>query len=140
MDLPDIDILKFDFLDARSVESLQDALKQLFLIDAIDSNGTITTIRKTMADSELYECLLSSNGLGSCVEDNKLADVAAVSAGNNQEVGSMITEAMSKVQRKGVVTLEETKSADNYLQVPQTLKMQNLLGEARVNGNLVMFI
>ncbi|GJS18309.1 zinc finger, CCHC-type containing protein [Tanacetum coccineum] len=74
------------------------------------------------------------------VEDNKLADVAAVSAGNNQEVGSMITEAMSKVQRKGVVTLEETKSADNYLQVPQTLKMQNLLGEARGNGNLVMFI
>ncbi|GJX49606.1 hypothetical protein Tco_0276451 [Tanacetum coccineum] len=30
-------------------ESLQDALKQLFFIDAIDANGTITTIRKTMA-------------------------------------------------------------------------------------------
>nr|GEV91244.1 probable pre-mRNA-splicing factor ATP-dependent RNA helicase DEAH4 isoform X2 [Tanacetum cinerariifolium] len=42
LDLPDIDILKFDFLDAPSPESLQDALKQLFLIDAIDANGTIT--------------------------------------------------------------------------------------------------
>ncbi|GJX66073.1 probable pre-mRNA-splicing factor ATP-dependent RNA helicase DEAH4, partial [Tanacetum coccineum] len=58
LDLPDIDILKFDFLDAPSrrhfcgftaAESLQDALKQLFLIDAIDANGTITSIGKTMA-------------------------------------------------------------------------------------------
>ncbi|GKA02426.1 probable pre-mRNA-splicing factor ATP-dependent RNA helicase DEAH4 [Tanacetum coccineum] len=58
LDLPDIDILKFDFLDAPSrrhfcgftaAESLQDALKQLFLIDAIDANGTITNIGKTMA-------------------------------------------------------------------------------------------
>nr|GFA29249.1 probable pre-mRNA-splicing factor ATP-dependent RNA helicase DEAH4 [Tanacetum cinerariifolium] len=42
-------LLKFDFLDAPSPESLQDALKQLFLIDAIDANGTITSIGKTMA-------------------------------------------------------------------------------------------
>ncbi|CAN1294736.1 RuBisCO large subunit-binding protein subunit beta, chloroplastic [Linum perenne] len=34
------------------------------------------------------------------VEDSELADVAAVSAGNNYEVGSMIAEAMSKVGRK----------------------------------------
>ncbi|KAK4780061.1 hypothetical protein SAY87_016167 [Trapa incisa] len=44
------------------------------------------------------------------VEDSKLADVAAVSAGNNYEVGNMIAEALSKVGRKGVVTLEEQKS------------------------------
>ncbi|KAI8002311.1 hypothetical protein LOK49_LG08G00247 [Camellia lanceoleosa] len=36
------------------------------------------------------------------VEDSELADVAAVSAGNNYEVGNMIAEAMSKVGRKGV--------------------------------------
>ncbi|KAI8002585.1 hypothetical protein LOK49_LG08G01272 [Camellia lanceoleosa] len=41
------------------------------------------------------------------VEDSELADVAAVSVGNNYEVGNMIAEAMSKVGRKGVVTLEE---------------------------------
>nr|GFC64661.1 probable pre-mRNA-splicing factor ATP-dependent RNA helicase DEAH4 [Tanacetum cinerariifolium] len=45
----DIDILKFDFLDAPSPESLHDALKRLFLIDAIDANGTVTSIGKTMA-------------------------------------------------------------------------------------------
>ncbi|KAK8575664.1 hypothetical protein V6N12_063332 [Hibiscus sabdariffa] len=34
------------------------------------------------------------------VEDSELADVAAVSAGNNYEVGNMIADAMSKVGRK----------------------------------------
>ncbi|XP_076925322.1 ruBisCO large subunit-binding protein subunit beta, chloroplastic-like [Bidens hawaiensis] len=56
------------------------------------------------------------------VEDSELADVAAVSAGNNYEIGNMIAEAMSKVGRKGVVTLEEGKSADNYLYVVEGMQ------------------
>ncbi|KNA06370.1 hypothetical protein SOVF_181470 [Spinacia oleracea] len=56
------------------------------------------------------------------VEDSELADVAAVSAGNNPEVGSMIAEAMSKVGRKGVVTLEEGKSAENSLYVVEGMQ------------------
>nr|XP_043627205.1 ruBisCO large subunit-binding protein subunit beta, chloroplastic [Erigeron canadensis] len=56
------------------------------------------------------------------VEDSELADVAAVSAGNNIEVGSMIAEAMSKVGRQGVVTLEEGKSAENYMYVVEGMQ------------------
>ncbi|KAL8122946.1 ruBisCO large subunit-binding protein subunit beta, chloroplastic-like [Apium graveolens] len=56
------------------------------------------------------------------VEDSELADVAAVSAGNNPEVGKMIAEAMSKVGRKGVVTLEEGKSAENNLYVVEGMQ------------------
>lgn len=56
------------------------------------------------------------------VEDSELADVAAVSAGNNYEVGNMIAEAMSKVGRKGVVTLEEGKSAENMLYVVEGMQ------------------
>jgi len=48
--------------------------------------------------------------------------VAAVSAGNNYEVGNMIAEAMSKVGRKGVVTLEEGKSAENSLYVVEGMQ------------------
>ncbi|KAM0984348.1 hypothetical protein ACFX15_011390 [Malus domestica] len=57
LDLPDIDILKFDFLDSPSSESLQDALKQLYLIDAIDENGLITRVGKTMAELPLEPSL-----------------------------------------------------------------------------------
>ncbi|MCL7022465.1 hypothetical protein MKW94_011158 [Papaver nudicaule] len=56
------------------------------------------------------------------VEDSELADVAAVSAGNNLEVGKMIAEAMSRVGRKGVVTLEEGKSSENHLYVVEGMQ------------------
>ncbi|KAL2554952.1 Chaperonin 60 subunit beta 1 [Forsythia ovata] len=56
------------------------------------------------------------------VEDSELADVAAVSAGNNYEVGNMIAEAMSKVGRKGVVTLEEGRSSENSLYVVEGMQ------------------
>ncbi|KAG8494716.1 hypothetical protein CXB51_012279 [Gossypium anomalum] len=56
------------------------------------------------------------------VEDSELADVAAVSAGNNYEVGNMIAEAMGKVGRKGIVTLEEGSSSENSLYVVEGMQ------------------
>ncbi|TKW36740.1 hypothetical protein SEVIR_1G002400v4 [Setaria viridis] len=56
------------------------------------------------------------------VEDSELADVAAVSAGNNYEIGNIIAEAMAKVGRQGVVTLEEGKSAENNLYVVEGMQ------------------
>ncbi|XP_062157376.1 probable pre-mRNA-splicing factor ATP-dependent RNA helicase DEAH4 [Alnus glutinosa] len=57
LNLSDMDILKFDFLDPPSSESLEDALKQLYLIDAIDENGSITSIGRTMAELPLEPSL-----------------------------------------------------------------------------------
>ncbi|KAA8528994.1 hypothetical protein F0562_033518 [Nyssa sinensis] len=57
LDLTDIDILKFDLLDPPSSESLEDALKQLYLIDAIDENGSITRVGRTMAELPLEPSL-----------------------------------------------------------------------------------
>jgi chaperonin GroEL len=48
--------------------------------------------------------------------------VAAVSAGNNNEVGQMIAEAMGKVGRTGVITLEEAKSVENNLYVVEGMQ------------------
>ncbi|KAK4377010.1 hypothetical protein RND71_003306 [Anisodus tanguticus] len=67
LDLADMDILKFDFLDSPSIESLEDALKQLYLIDAIDENGSITSIGRKMAElplePSLSRTLLEANEL-----------------------------------------------------------------------------
>ncbi|KAK9117502.1 hypothetical protein Sjap_016449 [Stephania japonica] len=66
--LLDVDILKFDFLDPPSRESLEDALKQLYLIDAIDENGSITQVGRTMAElplePSLSRTLLEANDCG----------------------------------------------------------------------------
>ncbi|KAK6284487.1 hypothetical protein POUND7_003439 [Theobroma cacao] len=56
------------------------------------------------------------------VEDSELADVAAVSAGNNYEVGNMIAEAMGKVGRKGIVTLEEGSGSENSMYVVEGMQ------------------
>ncbi|KAL9225588.1 hypothetical protein vseg_001493 [Gypsophila vaccaria] len=69
LDLPDIDILTFDFLDPPSYESLSDALRQLYLIDAIDENGSITRAGRTMAElplePSLSRTLMEANDNGS---------------------------------------------------------------------------
>ncbi|KAG9447145.1 hypothetical protein H6P81_013273 [Aristolochia fimbriata] len=68
LELPDINILKFDFLDPPSRESLEDALKQLYLIDAIDENGLITEVGRKMAElplePSLSRTLIEANVLG----------------------------------------------------------------------------
>lgn len=56
------------------------------------------------------------------VEDSELADVAAVSAGNNYEIGNLIAEAMGKVGRTGVVTLEEGTGSVNNLYVVEGMQ------------------
>ncbi|KAL2343445.1 hypothetical protein Fmac_004730 [Flemingia macrophylla] len=82
LDLPDIDILKFDFLDPPSSESLQDALKQLYLIDAIDENGAITSIGQKMAElplePSLARTLMEANNYGCLSEALTVAAMLSV--------------------------------------------------------------
>jgi chaperonin GroEL len=57
------------------------------------------------------------------VEDSKaIAQVAAISAGNDEEVGRMIAEAMEKVGREGVISLEEGKSMTTELEVTEGMR------------------
>jgi chaperonin GroEL len=57
------------------------------------------------------------------VEDSKsIAQVGAISAGNDDEVGTMIAEAMDKVGREGVISLEEGKSMTTELEVTEGMR------------------
>ncbi|KAI3910941.1 hypothetical protein MKW98_022628 [Papaver atlanticum] len=55
--LPGMDVLKFDFLDPPTRDSLEDALKQLYLIGAVDESGAITQIGRTMSELPLEPAL-----------------------------------------------------------------------------------
>jgi len=61
-------------------------------------------------------------GIARQVLDSELADVATVSAGGNAEVGEMISNAMAKVGRQGVITMEESKSTDSSLFVVEGMQ------------------
>ncbi|GJD19743.1 chaperonin GroEL [Rivularia sp. IAM M-261] len=56
------------------------------------------------------------------VEDSRsIAQVAAISAGNDEAVGALIAEALEKVGREGVISLEEGKSVTTELEVTEGL-------------------
>ena len=52
----------------------------------------------------------------------KLAQVATISAGNNEEVGTLVAEAMEKVGHDGVITVEESKSTGTNLKVVEGMQ------------------
>ncbi len=52
----------------------------------------------------------------------KLAQVASISAGNNDEVGKLVAEAMEKVGHDGVITVEESKSTGTNLKVVEGMQ------------------
>jgi chaperonin GroEL len=57
------------------------------------------------------------------VEDSKaIAQVAAISAGNDNEVGEMIANAMDKVGKEGVISLEEGKSMTTELEITEGMR------------------
>jgi chaperonin GroEL len=57
------------------------------------------------------------------VEDSKaIAQVASISAGNDNEVGEMIANAMDKVGKEGVISLEEGKSMITELEITEGMR------------------
>ena len=52
----------------------------------------------------------------------KLAQVASISAGNNDEIGELVAEAMEKVGHDGVITVEESKSTGTNLKVVEGMQ------------------
>ncbi len=57
------------------------------------------------------------------VEDSKaIAQVGSISAGNDDEVGQMIADAMEKVGKEGVISLEEGKSMTTELEITEGMR------------------
>ena len=57
------------------------------------------------------------------VEGSAIAQVATVSAGNDEEVGNMLAQAMEKVTKDGVITVEESKSLTTELEVVEGMQI-----------------
>ena len=55
-------------------------------------------------------------------DSNAIAQVGTISAGNDEEVGQMIADAMDKVGKEGVISLEEGKSMETELEVTEGMR------------------
>jgi chaperonin GroEL len=57
-----------------------------------------------------------------CSTNKEIAQVAALSANSDSSIGNIIAEAMSKVGKDGVITVEDGKSLDNELEVVEGMQ------------------
>ena len=53
---------------------------------------------------------------------NKIEQVASISANNDNAIGSLIAEAMAKVKKEGVITVEEAKGTDTTVEVVEGMQ------------------
>jgi len=53
---------------------------------------------------------------------NKIEQVASISANNDTEIGKLITEAMRKVKKEGVITIEESKTTETTVEVVEGMQ------------------
>ena len=55
-------------------------------------------------------------------DEEQLKQVATISANNDKEVGELISTAMDKVGQDGVVTIEESKTGETYLETVEGMQ------------------
>ncbi len=61
-----------------------------------------------------------SQSVGS--DNSKIEQVATVSANNDSSIGKLIAEAMAKVKNEGVITVEEAKGTDTYVDIVEGMQ------------------
>ncbi len=54
--------------------------------------------------------------------NDKIEQIASISANNDPFIGKLIAEAMSKVKKEGVITVEEAKGIDTYVDVVEGMQ------------------
>jgi chaperonin GroEL len=80
------------------------------------TRGIDRTVSALVKDLEALSTEVDSN--------DDLCNVATVSAGGNELVGQLIRDAMEKVGRKGVITLEESRTAEDNLVVVEGMQFE----------------
>src|SRR5438093_462035 len=74
-------------------------------------------------DAAVEAVVADLKGISKSTKDKKeIAQVATVASNNDKTIGNLIAEAMEKVGKDGVITVEESKSADTVLDVVEGMQ------------------
>ncbi len=106
--------------------------------DAGDGTTTATVLAQSMVTAGMKSVAAGANPMDikrgiekavkSVIEDlnkqteiigddfNKIEQVASISANNDDQIGSLIADAMKRVSTEGVITVEEAKGTDTYVE------------------------
>ncbi len=75
-------------------------------------------------DKAVSKVVEGIKGMSQEVDDdiNKIENVARISANNDEEIGRLIAEAMEKVKKEGVITVEEAKGTETTVEVVEGMQ------------------
>ena len=85
-------------------------------INPIDLKRGIDKAVKIVSDS------LKAMAIPVNTDSTKIEQVAAISAGNNAEIGKLIADAMRKAGKEGAITIEEGKGFETYVEVVEGMQ------------------
>lgn len=78
--------------------------------------GISKAINLLVAKIADYSCPVSSS--------KDIMQIASISAGNDNEIGQMITDAISKVGKEGIISIEEGQSTITELEIKEGMKFE----------------
>ncbi len=90
-------------------------------IKAVVSGANTMEIKKGI-DMAVDAVVKSIDELKKPVEGNAIAQVGTISANGDEEIGKIIAEAMAKVGKDGVITVEEAKGRETELNVVEGMQ------------------
>jgi chaperonin GroEL len=75
-------------------------------------------------DQAVLKVVESLNAQSTTIGDDfkKIEQVATISANNDSEIGKLIADAMSKVNKEGVITVEEAKGTDTTVEIVEGMQ------------------
>ena len=87
------------------------------------NNGANAVEIKRGIDSAVKQVVNAiRNNAEEITSEEQLEQIATISANNDPEVGKLIATAMGKVGREGIVTIEESKSGETYLETVEGIQ------------------
>jgi chaperonin GroEL len=86
----------------------------------IDANGLVRGMKKAV-ETVVAEIKKLSRPIDATRKDD-IANVAAISANNDTEIGKIMADAFMKVGKDGVITVEEGKSLETYVDVVEGMQ------------------
>ncbi len=91
-------------------------------LKALD-NGANPVLMKEGINAAAKEVVKYIESKAVTVDDTKLQQVATISAGNNEEIGKLIADALKQVGEDGVVTVEESQTLGTTLKAAEGIQL-----------------
>src|SRR5512141_188322 len=90
-------------------------------IKMVTAGGNPMEIKRGI-DLAVKKAVESINSMKKTVDAKEIAHVGTISANGDQEIGGIIAQAMDKVGKDGVITVEEAKGLDTTLEVVEGMQ------------------